>query len=108
VANFPSLGRSRLSIRRGRPRSAVWFTSIAVFLVSDVRYWIPGRRHYEHTLLARWIATSANPLSTSHGATRPEAGSSPLSSSSRSDESALVTLEEGACLLAPDERFLGR
>lgn len=47
-----------------------------------------------HTLAALSIATSANPRKTSHGATKPEAGSSPLSSSSISDESGLVASDE--------------
>jgi len=55
------------------------------------------------TLAALSEATSANPLRTSHGATSPEAGSSPLSSSSMSEELADVTLEdEGAILFEPD------
>lgn len=53
------------------------------------------------TLAALSEATSANPLRTSQGATRPEAGSSPVSSSSsKSEEFAEVTFEDvGACLL---------
>ena len=59
------------------------------------------------TLAARSMATSANPRRTSQGATRPDAGSSPPSSSA-SDESALVTVEEGAARFEPVEGSWGR
>lgn len=48
--------------------------------------------HMIHTLAALCRATSAKPRSTSQGATRPEAGSSP-SSSSTSEDAALVSCE---------------
>lgn len=51
----------------------------------------PARRP---TLAARSMATSARPRSTSQGATRPDAGSSPVSSSA-SEESALLAAEAG-------------
>ena len=50
-------------------------------------------------------AISAKPRRTSHGAKRPCRGSSPFSSSSRSDESALVTLDDRPCLFDPKDGY---
>ena len=48
------------------------------------------------------IGISASLMSPSHGATKPEAGSSPLSSSKLEE----LAGDEGACLLEPDEMSL--
>ena len=48
------------------------------------------------------IGISPSLMSTSHGATKPEAGSSPLSSAKLEE----LAGDEGACLLEPDEMFL--
>ena len=68
---------------------------------SGVRARLTGRLSSPFSSEARSTATSARPLRTSQGATSPEAGSSPLSSSSLSDESALVTVDCGMGLLLP-------
>jgi hypothetical protein len=68
---------------------------------SGVRARLTGWLSSPFSSEARSTATSASPLRTSHGATNPEAGSSPLSSSSLSDESALVTVDCGIGLLLP-------
>lgn len=77
-----------------------------IWSCSEVRCWLhhsPLGRHVRkgmkemhiRTLAALSMATSARPRKTSQGATRPEAGNSPSSSSSSSEESPLVRSEVG-------------
>ena len=98
VTNLPPFGRSTLSLRGRRSGSALGFAAGFATLLNETSSGCSRdkfRGMSALTLAALSIATSARPRKTSQGATRPEAGNSPLSSSSISDESALVTSDEG-------------
>lgn len=105
VSNLSSFTGPGLTVGRRCPCPTLGFTAcFAVFLHQSIRgFDAEMKTRIIQTLAALSIATSANPRRTSHGATKPDAGNSPLSSSSISDELALVTLDdEGRGRLEPE------